>query len=92
MIRWVDPAGIARAVEELAASLRGQRPEITRILWYGSWIRGDATPGSDVDLCVVVSEDHRRPRERIPDYLPVRFPTGIDLTVVTEDEFAALER
>ncbi len=58
--------------------------------WYGSWVTGRATPKSDVDLCIVVSADNRRPRHRIPDYLPERFPTGLDLTVLTEAEWAVL--
>jgi hypothetical protein len=43
-----------------------------------------------VDLCIVVSEDPRRPQERIPEYLPARFPVPLDLTVLTEEEFTDL--
>lgn len=48
------------------------------------------TPASDVDLCVVVESDDRRPRDRIPDYLPDRFPAGVDLLVLTEAELENL--
>lgn len=91
MIRWADPERVGRAVRDHAAELRRRDPAITRILWYGSWVNGVPTPGSDVDLCVVLAQDSRPPRDRTPDYLPDRFPTGIDLLVLTEEELAELE-
>lgn len=92
MVRWADPERIAAAVTEYAADLRARRREVTRIFWYGSWVRGDATPSSDVDLCVVVAEDDRKPRDRLPDYLPTRFPVGVDLVVLSEAELEALPK
>lgn len=90
MVRWADPVRIAEAVRAYADDLRNRRPEVSRIYWYGSWVSGDATPSSDVDLCVVVETDERRPRERVPEYLPGRFPVGVDLVVLTEDEMKEL--
>lgn len=92
MVRWADYDRIREAVRELAADLRRREPEVTRIYWYGSWVAGTATPSSDVDLCVVVEDDERRPRHRVPDFLPRRFPVGVDMVVLTEDEFDALPR
>ena len=89
MVRWADPDRIAEAVREYAENLR-RRPEVSRIYWYGSWVAGVATPSSDVDLCVIVKADVRRPRDRVPDYLPERFPVGLDLVVLTEDEMEEL--
>lgn len=90
VIRWADPETVREAVEELARRLRDEHPEVRRIYWYGSWVSGAPTPSSDVDLCVVISGDPRRPRERVPDYLPDRFPAAIDLAVLTEDELEDL--
>lgn len=90
MVRWADPAGVRRAVRQHADALRRRHPEVVKVLWYGSWVNGIPTPGSDVDLCVVVSDAARPPRERVPDFLPERFPTGIDLIVVTEEELGDL--
>lgn len=90
-IRWAEPERVARDVRAFAASLRRERPEVRRIFWYGSWVTGRPTASSDVDLCVVVAEDERPPRHRIPDYLPDRFSTGVDLVVFTEAEFARLQ-
>lgn len=90
MVRWADPERIAAAVARYAGLLRARHPEVTEIYWCGSWVSGAATPTSDVDLCVVVESDERRPRDRLPDCLPSRFPVGIDLHVLTEEEMAGL--
>lgn len=92
MVRWADPDRIAAAVRAYAESLRKKRPSVRRILWYGSWVTGIPTPSSDVDLCVVIEGDDRRPRDRLPDYMPDGFPVGIDLIVVTEEELEALAK
>lgn len=89
MVRWADTEAVGAAVSQLAAELK-KRPEVREVRWYGSWVSGIPTPSSDVDLCVVVESDDRRPRERIPDYLPSGFPTAIDLVVFTRAEFASL--
>ena len=90
MVRWADSERISAAVETYAAAIRQLHPDVSRIFWYGSWVSGIATPSSDVDICVVVRADSRRPRDRIPDYLPDRFPVGIDLLVLTESEMDAM--
>jgi predicted nucleotidyltransferase len=58
--------------------------------WFGSWVTGGWSPGSDVDLCIVVDRSDRPVRERAVDYLPRVFPVGIDLFVYTEDELERL--
>ncbi len=52
----------------------------------GSWAKGNYTAASDVDLLIVIKEDPRSPRERIPSYLPMRFPISLDLFIYTEAE------
>ena len=81
---------VARAVEAYAARIRQTNPEITNIIWFGSWINGIPTPGSDVDLCIVVSDSTKPRHERGVDYLPLGFPVGIDIHVYTIAEFEAL--
>jgi uncharacterized protein len=92
VVRWADPERVGESVRAYADDLRRRSPSIRKILWYGSWVSGVPTPRSDVDLCIVLEADHRRPRDRIPEYLPDRFPVGIDLIVLTEGELQELER
>jgi uncharacterized protein len=90
VVRWADPERIASAVRDFAAALRREKPQVRRIYWYGSWVSGRPTPSSNADICVVVFADERRPRERLPEFMPARFPVGVDLNVVTEDELESL--
>lgn len=89
-VRYADPDAIRRAVESYAAAVRAAHPEVRRMRWFGSWVTGGWSPGSDVDLCIVVDRSTKSARERMTDYLPRVFPVGIDLFVYTEDEFARL--
>lgn len=90
VIKSHDPAAIARAVADYVACLRAGHPEIRRVIWFGSRTTGIPLPGSDVDLCLVLSSSDKPARSRMVDYLPVGFPVGIDLFAYTEAEFAAL--
>lgn len=91
VVRWADADRISAAVEAWAEELRRLDPSVSRVFWYGSWVKGRPTPSSDADLCVVLESDERRPRDRVPDYLPRQFPVGVDLVVLTEGEFRQLE-
>jgi predicted nucleotidyltransferase len=88
--RWADPQRIDAAVRAFVAELRVRRPEVRRVLWYGSWVTGIPTATSDVDLCIIIDADDRPVRHRVPDYLHDHFPTGIDVTVLTEQELRDL--
>ena len=77
MRRW------ARAVGE-------RRPEVCRIIWFGSRATGTPAPGSDVDLCLVLAGSDKPFRERIGDYLPFGFPVGLDLFPYTRVELERL--
>lgn len=90
MIRSANREEIAQAVEELACSLRANHPEVERVIWFGSWVTGLPTPGSDVDLCLILSSSDEPLRDRVVAYLPVGFPVGIDLLAYTRTEFALL--
>ncbi len=90
VIKSANREEIAQAVASYVARLRKQHPEIERVIWFGSWVTGLPMPGSDVDLCLILSSSQRSPRDRIPDYLPVGFPVGIDLFAYTQAEFVRL--
>jgi predicted nucleotidyltransferase len=90
VIRSTNREEIAQAVISYVAQLRQQHPEIERVIWFGSWVTGLPTPGSDVDLCLILSSSDKAPRDRSPDFLPIGFPVGIDLFAYTRAEFDRL--
>lgn len=75
--------------EELRAfvgQLRQRHPEIEKVLVFGSLVRGECVPGSDVDLLVVLRESSVPFLERIPRYTPSNFPVGVDVFPYTREE------
>ena len=92
VIRSINPDQIREAVRSFADQIRQNHPEIERVIWFGSWVTGLPVPGSDVDLCIIVKSSNKPPRERVSDFLPVGFPTGIDLFIYTKNEFERLRQ
>ena len=90
VVRSADREAITRAVTDYVTRLRADHPEIERVIWFGSWVTGIPLPGSDVDLCLILSASDKAPRNRAPRYLPVGFPVGIDLFAYTRTEFERL--
>lgn len=74
------------------ARLKAEHSEVERVIWFGSWVKGIPTPGSDVDLCLVLSSSDRPMRDRIPEYLPYGFPVGVDMFPYTSAEFERLRQ
>lgn len=92
VIKSVDREQIKKAVSSFAARLRDQYPEVERVIWFGSWVSGLPAPGSDVDLCLILSASDKPPRDRVSEYLPLGFPVGVDLFAYTKAEFRRLKQ
>lgn len=91
VFKYADRSLVQSAVSAYAARLRQEHAEIERIIWFGSWRTGIPSPGSDVDLCLVVSASDIPFHERASKYLPLGFPVGVDLLVYTTSEFERLK-
>lgn len=83
----IDRAAVLEAARAHARVL-SRRPEVEEVRLAGSFAAADGRwgPGSDADLIVVLSASDLPPRERIPVYLPRRFPVGVDLFPFTREE------
>jgi predicted nucleotidyltransferase len=83
---------ILPALENRALRLLAERPEVLEVRLFGSLIKGNAGPGSDADILIVLSESAKPFLDRIPDY--ARFLTGIgvgcDIFPYTRAELASL--
>ncbi|MCS6827024.1 MAG: nucleotidyltransferase domain-containing protein [Caldilinea sp.] len=67
-------------------------PEIEEVWLFGSLARGDATPGSDADLMVLVSECSLPFLERPLRYQPDFCGLGMDLLIYTRAEAMQMEK
>jgi predicted nucleotidyltransferase len=82
----LDREGIREALRRHVDARYRADPNAVAVYLFGSFARGTAVPGSDLDLLVVVERDPRPPRDRLPDHLPGAFPIGVDVIVWTRAE------
>ena len=85
-VTWLDRPAVLEATSQAVRELASQRPEILRVILFGSMARGDAVPGSDVDLLIVLQSSDRDFVERISLYRPSGIPVGVDVFPYTRQE------
>jgi UTP:GlnB (protein PII) uridylyltransferase len=90
VVKSNNEAAVERAIRRWAERIGARRPEVRRIVWFGSRVHGTPAPGSDVDVCLILAQSATPFRERAADYLPLGFPVGLDLFPYTVDELEQL--
>jgi uncharacterized protein len=85
-ITYFPKERVREALAQYVPDIVSRRPEIKRIVLFGSVARGDAVPGSDVDLLLVLNSSSRPFLERISEYRPDRFPVGVEIFAYTQEE------
>jgi len=88
-VSYFDKEAAWLAVEQVALEV-GKRPEVKRVAVFGSLVRGEAVPGSDVDVLVVVSETDIPFLDRPNAYRPEHMSISLDVFVYTEVEVAQM--
>ena len=83
---WLDSQAVMEELRIAARQMKARHPEVEAVLLFGSLARGQAVPGSDADLLVILSAASQPFMERIPRYLPVGLPLGVDVFPYTRDE------
>src|SRR5713226_8312703 len=86
-IIYFDKERVRAALNDYVAVLTSKHPEIIRMILFGSVARGDAVPGSDVDILIVLSASKKPFLRRMLDYMPDRFPVGAEVFPYTQAEF-----
>lgn len=90
-ITWLDREAARRAVARAVRRLARRRPEIERVLLFGSLARGDAVPGSDADLLLVLDGSDLSFFQRMPRYLPDFCGIGMDVFPYTAAELERMK-
>ncbi len=89
-VTWLDRERVVRSVKRAVMRLAAAHPEIQRVVLFGSMARGEAVPGSDVDLLLVLSESRERFLDRAVRYWPSGISVGVDVFAYTEKELASM--
>ena len=81
-----------RTLAEIKQILFAECPEVQKIILFGSFARGDYTPESDIDLCVIVNRSSLPFLQRSDPYLPFfqDIPLDVNLLVYTQEEITRM--
>jgi len=90
VLTWPRADEVDGAVRDWAVRIATSRPELLRAGYFGSYARGDAGVGSDLDIIVVAESAPRRFELRRKGWRTTTLPVPVDLLVYTQDEFDRL--
>ena len=87
--RWTLGPGLEASDIRAALAKLSRDPEVKRMVLFGSRARGDASPGSDLDLLLILRggltrEREQRLRKRARDLLLPVLPVDLDLLISDE--------
>ncbi|MCY3926728.1 MAG: nucleotidyltransferase domain-containing protein [Acidobacteria bacterium] len=88
---WPSSETVLDALNAWGAAAARRRDDLLALGYFGSYARGDAGFGSDLDLILIVASDHRRSMERAIDWRTDSLPVPTDLIVYTQDEWRRLQ-
>ena len=77
---------VLEQVRRAIAALASRRPEVERVLLFGSVATGRAVPGSDVDLLVILERSDTPFVDRIPLYTPEGCGVDVEVFPYTRQE------
>lgn len=92
VLRWPEAATVESALDGWVAALVEDRPEILRLGVFGSYARGEASVGSDLDLVAVVTDSPLSPLERARAWPTERLPVPAEVLVYTSAEWEEIQR
>jgi len=89
-IFWLNRERICEELRSAALDLAQRCPEVDEVWLFGSLARGDAVPGSDADVLVVLSEARDAFEDRAPRYALAGCRIGVDLLAYTRSELDSM--
>lgn len=90
VLRWPKPELILAAVQQWAEAQQALRPALTKVGVFGSYGRGDAGVGSDLDLLLVDGAAIGPQQQRLLTWPLERLPLSCDALVLTPTELQEL--
>ncbi len=91
VVRWPDRAEVEAAARAFGRAEAERRPGLLRLGYFGSYARGDAGVGSDLDLVAVVASSDIPFERRAADWDLTRLPVPAEALIYTAAEWAAME-
>lgn len=92
VLKWPDRRTVEEAAAAWAARERLRHPGLIRLGWFGSYARGDAGVGSDLDLIAVVESSAEPFERRALAWGLSSLPVPAEILVYTRDEWQRMDR
>ncbi|MBN1901768.1 nucleotidyltransferase domain-containing protein [Candidatus Sumerlaeota bacterium] len=91
VLRWPDAQAVKEAFRLWAKKIVHNDPNVVRVGYFGSYARGDAGPGSDIDIVIIVKNADKPFSRRGADWDLTSLPIPADVLVYTSLEWSELE-
>lgn len=92
VLKWPDVRAVDIALRRWVARMVGDRPDVLRVGYFGSYARGDWGPGSDLDIIIVVEGSEEPFERRAARWDATELPVPAELLVYTRDEWQELSQ
>jgi predicted nucleotidyltransferase len=90
-VYWLNLDQARQALQAAVEHLAAKHPEIEEVWLFGSLARGDAVPGSDADLLIVLSNTPHGFLDRPAVYQPESCGLGLDVFAYTRAEISQMQ-
>lgn len=90
VLKWPDRQEVEAAVEAWASEEAARHPGLVRLGVFGSYARGDAGVGSDLDLVAVVEDSDEPFERRALSWDLLSLPVPAEILVYTRPEWEKL--
>lgn len=90
VLRWPERDTVIQRLERWAVEERKRHPGLNALGYFGSYARGDAGVGSDLDLIAIVAESETPFERRALDWDLSGLPLPAEILVYTEGEWQDL--
>ncbi|HLX07248.1 MAG TPA: nucleotidyltransferase domain-containing protein [Thermoanaerobaculia bacterium] len=92
MLKWPDRRAVEEAAAAWAARERLHHPGLIRLGCFGSYVRGNAGVGSDLDLIAVVESSAEPFERRALTWDLSSLPVPAEILIYTRDEWQRMDR
>ena len=90
VLKWPDAEVVGQAARAWVSAAVAAHPEVVRIGYFGSYARGEAGVGSDLDLVAVVASADAPFERRALNWPLEGLPVPAEILVYTEGEWARM--
>ena len=90
LLRWPEPEQVLSQVRFWAAQVAAEHPGLERVGLFGSYGRGDAGVGSDLDLLLIDAASCGPQHQRLLAWPLAELPLSCDALVLTPREHSEL--